>query len=228
VQQGDDPRPWLFHTARKHKVFEEVHGHAFYPRGPHVFEVHGWVTDRTASAEKSIRAALDALTVGDDPGCGLKARKVAATAGREPLDPQVLTEAGRLYLSEGNPALAAGVLRRARSLAKPGALEKEDEAALLFLGGIAMLDAGAPKDALPWLRDAEKAAEGDKACEAAYHLARAAAAAGEPDEAFEALDRAFAKGLVVPKARLSKEKELDKVREDPRWEAFWKRRVQDQ
>jgi tetratricopeptide (TPR) repeat protein len=228
AQQGDEPRPWLFHVTTKHKVFEEVHGHAFYARGPHVFEVHGWVTDRTPAADKDIRAALDALAPGDDPGCGTKAREIAALLGKEPLDPKVLLEAGRLYLSEKHPTLAAGLLRRARAVAKPDALKKEEEAALLLLGGLAMLEAGAPKDALPWLRDAEKAAGHERACEAAYHLARAAAAAGEPDEAFEALDRAFAKGLVVPKARLSKEKELDNVREDPRWEAFWRRRVQDQ
>jgi hypothetical protein len=228
VQQGDEPRPWLFHVVKKHKVFEEVHGHAFYPRGPHVFEVHGWVTDRTPSAEKDIRAALDALVPGDDPGCGIKAKQVAALSGREPLDPAVLTEAGRLYLSDAKPVLAAAVLRRARAVAKPGELKKEEEAALLLLGGLAMLDAGTPKDAVPWLRDAEQAATPEKACDAAYHLARAAAAAGEPDVAFEALDRAFAKGLVVPKARLSKEKELDRIREDPRWETFWRRRVQDQ
>lgn len=227
AREGDEPRPWLLYTVTKHKVFEETHGHAFYPRGPHWFEVHAWVTDRTADAEKHIRAALDGLKVGDDKGCGLKARRVAMLHGREPLDPEVLLEAGREYLAERSPVLAASVLKRARAVAKPDALKKEDLAALLLLGGLAFLEAKAPKDALPWLRDAEKALEGEKAREAAYQLARAAAAAGEPDEAFDALDRAFAESLVVPKARLSKEKELDAIREDPRWEQFWRKRVQD-
>lgn len=212
---------------KKHKVFLEVHGHAFYARGPHWFEVHAWVTDRTPTAEKDIRAALDALVLGEDPGCGIKAKQVALLNGREALDPGVLLEAGRLYLGERKPALAAGLLKRARAVAKPGALKKEDEAVLLLEGGIAMLEAGAPKDACAWLRDAEKASEGEKTREAAYELARAAAAAEEIDEAFEALDRAFAEGLVVTKARLSKEKELEILRKDPRWEDFWRRRVQD-
>jgi tetratricopeptide (TPR) repeat protein len=226
-REGNDPRPWLFYVTRKHNVFEEVHGHAFYPRGPHWFEVHAWVTDRTPTAEQDIRAALDALTLGEDPGCGIKARKLALLHGREPLDPEVLLEAGKQYLSEGKPKLAASVLKRARTIAKPDALKKEDEAALLLTGGIAMLEAGAPADAVPWLRDAEKAAVGEKAREAAYHLARAAAVAEQLDEAFDALGRAFADGLVVTKARLSKEKEFEILRKDPRWELFWKSRVQD-
>jgi hypothetical protein len=222
-REGEEPRPWLFYTVKKYKAFEEVHGHALYPRGPHWFEVHAWVTDRTEACEKSIRAALDALKPGEDPGCGIRARQVASLHGRQPLDPEVLLEAGRLYLGDGKPVLAAGLLKRARSAGK---LKKEDEAALLLLGGLAILEAGAPSDAVPWLRDAEKAAEGEKAREAAYHLARAAAVAGMLDDAFAALDRAFAEGLVVPKARLSKEKELESARKDPRWEAFWRARVE--
>lgn len=223
-REGEEPRPWLLYTVHKYGAFEEVHGHALYPRGPHWFEVHAWVTDRTPDCEKAIRAALDALKPGDDPGCGIKARQVAALYGRQPLDPEVLLEAGRLYLGEGKPALAAGVLRRARTSGKLG--KKEDEAALLLLLGLATLEAGAPADAVAWLAEAEKAAEGGKARDAAYHLARAAAAAGKLDEAFAALDRAFAEGLVVPKARLSKEKELESARKDPRWEAFWRARVE--
>ena len=227
VREGEEPRPWLFYTVTKHKVFEEIHGHAFYARGPHLFEVHAWVTDRTPTAEKDIRASLDALTLGEDLGCGIKARKIAALHGREPLDPEVLLEAGKQYLAENSPALAAALLKRARAVAKPDALKKEDEAALLLCGGLAIFEAGAAADAVPWLRDAEKAAEGEKAREAAYQLARAAAVAGMLDDAFEALDRAFAEGLVVSKARLSKEKEFEVLRKDPRWEDFWKRKVQD-
>ncbi len=227
AREGEEPRPWLLYTVKRHNVFEEVHGHAFYPRGPHWFEVHAWVTDRTPTAEKDIRSSLDALTLGQDLGCGIKARKVAALHGKEPLDPEVLLEAGKQYLAGSNPVLAAALLKRARAVAKPGALKKEDEATLLRAGGLAMLEAGTPADAVPWLRDAETAAEGEESREAAYDLARAATAAGQLDVAFDALDRAFAEGLVVTKARLSKEKELEDARKDPRWEVFWKRRVED-
>lgn len=227
MREGEEPRPWLFYTVKKYGAFEEVHGHAFYARGPHFFEVHAWVTDKTPTAEKSIRATLDALTLGEDLGCGIKARQVAALHGRETLDPEVLLEAGKQYLGEEKPALAAGLLKRARAVAKPLALKKEDEAALLLYGGVALLEAGAAKDAVAWLRDAEKAAEGEKAREAAYHLARAAAVAEMLDDAFAALDRAFAEGLVVTKARVSREKELENARKDPRWEDFWRKRVED-
>lgn len=222
-REGEEPRPWITYTVKKYKAFEEVHGHALYARGPHWFEVHAWVTDRTPDCEKGIRTALDALKPGEDPGCGVKARHVAAHRGKPPLDALVLAEAGRLYLEEGKPAMAAALLKRARALGK---LKKEDEAVVLLLGGLAMLEAGAHADAVPWLRDAEKAAEGGKAREAAYHLARAAAVAGLLDDAFAALDRAFAEELVVPKARLSKEKDLESARKDPRWESFWRARVE--
>jgi tetratricopeptide (TPR) repeat protein len=212
------------YTVKKYGAFEEVHGHALYARGPHRFEVHAWVTDRTPDCEKAIRAALDALKPGADPGCGLKAPRIAALHGRQPLDPEVLLEAGRLYLGEGKPALAAPILKRARTIG--GLKKKEDEATLLLLGGLSLLDTGAFEDAVPWLRDAEKALEPAKAREAAYHLARAAAAAGMLDDAFAALDRAFAEDLVVPKGRLSKEKELENARKDPRWEGFWRARVE--
>ena len=53
------------------------------------------------------------------------------------------------------------------------------------------------------------------------------AVAGMLDDAFAALDRAFTDSLVVSKARLSKEKEFEVLRKDPRWEDFWKRRVED-
>jgi len=225
VREGEEPRPWVLYTIKKYGAFEEVHGHALYARGPHWFEVHAWVTDKTPDCEKSIRVALDALKLGEDLGCGIKARQVASRAGRDPLDRDVLWEAGRLYLEDGKPAIAAGLLKRARALGKPWE-KKEDEAKMLLLGGLALLQAGAPADAVPWLRDAEKAAEGDAAREAAYELARAAAAADMLDDAFAALDRAFADGLVVTKAQLSKEKELESARRDPRWEAFWRARVE--
>ncbi|HEX5137603.1 MAG TPA: hypothetical protein VFY93_11555 [Planctomycetota bacterium] len=225
VREGEEPRPWVIYTVKKYRAFEEVHGHALYPRGPHWFEVHAWVMDRTPDSEKSIRVALDALKLGEDPGCGIKARQVASKAGRDPLDRDVLCEAGRLYLEDRKPAVAAGLLKRARAAGKPWE-KKEDEAKMLLLGGLALLQAGAPADAVPWLRDAEKAAEGEAAREAAYQLARAAGAAGMLDDAFAALDRAFADGLVVTKAQLSKEKELEGARKDPRWEAFWRARVE--
>jgi hypothetical protein len=61
---------------------------------------------------------------------------------------------------------------------------------------------------------------------AAYQLARACAADGELDEAFAALDRAFADGLAVSRMRLSNEPELAPLRTDPRWEEFWRLRVE--
>jgi len=224
--QGDEPRPWLSYSVTKHRVFEEVHGHAFYARGPHCFEVHAWLTDRTPSAEKDIRTALDALSVGEDPGCGVMVVRVAQRHGRRPLDPEVLIEAGRQYLAD-RPDLAAAVLRRARAVAtEPDALKPEDREMLLLLGGRALLATGAAEEAALWLREAEQAATPEKAEEVAYELARACAVAGLLDDAFAALDRAFANELVVSKARLSKEKDLEPLRRDPRWEDFWRRNVE--
>jgi hypothetical protein len=134
AREGEEPRPWLSYSVRRHGVFEEMHGHAFYPRGPHCFEVHAWLTDRTPTAEGDLRAAIDALSPGEDPGCGLKARRVAQLLGRDPLDPEVLLEGARQYLGE-NPPLAAGLARRAGAVAKAGSLGAE----AMLVGGRLLL-----------------------------------------------------------------------------------------
>lgn len=222
---GDEPRPWLFASIRRLGVFDELHGHAFYARGFQCFEVHAWVADAKEGSEAAIRAALDGLVLAEDPGCGVKVMQVAARQGKDPLALPVLLEAGRAYV-EPNPGLAALVLGRARRLLEPEALSKEDEARLFYLGGIALLATASWAEAAEWLAEAERRAAPDLAPQAAYQLARAAAMAGQGDAAFAALDRAFANGLVVSKARLSKEKELEPLRRDARWETFWMKRIE--
>lgn len=228
VREGDTPFAWLFATELKYGAFRRHHGYAFVARGYHCFEVHAWVAERTAGSEAALRAALEGLAVGKDEGCGLAVREVAMTRGRPDLDPKVLVAAGIEYVHgrRAHLPLAAAVLRRARRLAKPGELDKEELWRLYRYGGDALLRSGAALDAADWLREAEKAApKPDDARRDAYDLARACAVAGKLDEAFAALHRAFAEGLVVSKARLSTEKELGSLRKDPRWEDFWMARV---
>jgi hypothetical protein len=228
VSEGDKPHPWLLCVEEKYGVFKRHHGYAFVARGYHCFEVHAWVADRTAESGAALRKALAGLVLGDDEGCGLAVREAAMAQGRKDLDPKVLLAAGIEYVHgrRAHLPLAAAVLRRARKLAKPDELEKEEFWRLYRYGGDALLRSGAALDAADWLREAEEAApKPDDARRDAYDLARACAVAGRLDEAFSALHRAFAEGLVVSKARLSTEKELGSLRKDPRWEDFWLARV---
>jgi len=212
-------------------VFHAHHGYRFVPRGPHCFEVHAWIDDRTDGSAAAIAAALQGLEAGPDPGCGLVAARHALREGRDPTDPRVLLAAGMEYLGgqrygQVNPALAAGLLARARATANEETFDPDTQWKLLRYGGEALVAAGRAKEAVEWLQAAEKAATAEKAAETTYALARACARADRLDEAFAALDRAFA-GPVPPadKGRLSKDKDLEPLRRDPRWEDFWKRRV---
>lgn len=212
-------------------VFRAHHGYRFVPRGLHCFEIHVWIDDRTDGSGAAIAAALLDFEAGPDPGCGLLAARVALREGREPTDPRVLLAAGVEYLAgqsygHVNPALAAGLLVRARASAKDDSFDADTRWKLLRYGGEALVAAGRGAEAVEWLGAAEKAASPERAPGTAYALARACAAAERLDEAFDALDRAFA-GAAPPvdKGRLSKEKELEVLRRDPRWEEFWKRRV---
>ncbi|MHC4491315.1 MAG: hypothetical protein ACYTDU_06795 [Planctomycetota bacterium] len=228
ISEGDIPFAWTFATEKKYGVFKRHHGYAFVVRGYHCFEVHAWVAERTAESETALRTALKGLALGKDEGCGLAVREAAMAQGRKDLDPKVLLAAGIEY-ARGRRAhlpLAAAVLRRAKNVAQPRELEKEERWRLYRVGGDALLRSGATLEAIDWLQQAEKAApEPEDARRDAYDLARACSLAGKLDEAFAALDRAFVEGLAVSKARLSTEKELGNLRKDPRWEKFWLERV---
>lgn len=227
IREGDEPHPWLLCVEEKYGAFRRHHGFAFVVRGYHCFEVHAWVAERTAESETELRTALQGLSLGQDKGCGLAVREAAMAQGREDLDPKALLAAGLEYAGRrAHPALAVAVLRRAKDLAKPRELELEERWRLYRAGGGALLASGAVVEAIDWLRQAEQAApKPDDARRDAYDLARACSLANQLDEAFAALDRAFAEGLVVSKARLSTEKELGNLRKDPRWESFWRERV---
>ncbi len=228
IREGDEPHPWLLCVEEKYGAFQRHHGYAFVVRGYHCFEVHAWVAERTAKSEAALRIALRGLSLGEDKGCGLAVREAAMAQGRADLDPRALLAAGLEYAGgpRAHPALAVAVLRRARDGARPRELEPEERWRLYRAGGGALLRTGAAGEAIDWLRQAEKAApEPDEARRDAYDLARACSLAQRLDEGFAALDRAFAVGLVVSKARLSTEKELGNLRKDPRWETFWRERV---
>jgi hypothetical protein len=222
LENVSEPDGRLLFTVKHLGVFDEHHGYRFATRGPQCFLVHAWFGDRTATSGKMIAAALDALALGPDPGSGMRVLKVALQRGKDPLDPAVLLEAGAAYLGEREPipALAAGVLGRARKL---GEFEGEDRFRLFLLGGRAHLALGRHADAIDWLRLAEQTEVADKELTrtAAYELACACSVAGRLDDGFAALRRAFAEGLVVGKGRLSQEKALGNLRKDPRWEKFW-------
>lgn len=222
LENVTEPDGRLLFTVKHLGVFDEHHGYRFATRGPQCFLVHAWFGDRTATSGKMIAAALDALDLGPDPGSGLRVRRIALRRGKAPLDPGVLLESGAAYLNERDPipALAAGLLERARKL---GEFEADDRFRLFLFGGRAYAALGRHADAIEWFGLAEKINVEDKELTrtAAYELACACSVAGKLDDGFAALRRAFKEGLVVSKARLSNEKALGNLRKDPRWEKFW-------
>jgi len=229
--EGGEPRAWAFFIETKYGVIRQHHGYAFYARGHHCFEVHAWAPSKSDTSERAIRTALRGLELGEDPGCGLQALHVAKRASKPPTDPVVLAGAASAYLGRQfeDPVLAAALFRRARKGIKPDTFKPEERWQFFRLGGGALLVTGDLDGAIEWFAVAEKAAgeleEKDPAAECAYELARACSAAGKLDDAFAALERAFADGLVVGKGQLSREKELENARKDPRWEQFWLRHV---
>ncbi|MHC4971755.1 MAG: hypothetical protein ACYTG3_05440 [Planctomycetota bacterium] len=228
VNEGTEPVPWLICVEEKFGAFRRYHGYSFVVRGYHCFEVHAWVAERTAESEAELRTALKGLALGEDKGCGVAVREAAMAQGRKDLDPRALLAAGIEYAAgrRAHLGLAVAVLRRARAVAGPRELEKEERWRLYRVGGDALLRSGGALEAIDWLQLAEAAApKPEDARQAAYDLARACSLAGKLDEGFAALDRAFVEGLVVGKARLSTEKELGNLRKDPRWEKFWRERV---
>ena len=231
TSEGDEPRAWALFVETKYGVIRQHHGYVFYARGHHCFEVHAWTPSKSELSEAAIRTALRGLTLGEDRGSGLQALHVAKRASKPVLDPHVLAAAASAYLLPrmDNPALAAALFARARKGVKPDTFEPERRWRFYLQGGVAQRRSGNLTAAIEWLTVAENAAREleaqEHAATCAYELARACSADGRLDEAFAALDRAFADDLVVGKGRLSREKEFENARKDPRWEKFWRRRV---
>ncbi|MDH3592327.1 MAG: hypothetical protein OER88_10640 [Planctomycetota bacterium] len=219
----------LFFREKKYGAFDAEHGYAYVVRGPQCFVLHAWIPDRTAESKKVIRRLLSALKLGTNEGCGLRVLDAARRMGKEPLDKKALLAGGVDYLKQtprgaAMPGLAALVFLRAEKV--KGELGPLERYALRYHGGRALHLAGKPELAVAWLEKAEAGSDGERRSFAAWELARALAVLDRKDDAFKALNRAFDNGQQpAGEIELSKDTALRNLREDPRWETFWRRKV---
>jgi hypothetical protein len=234
-ESGEDPDTWILVTQTGMAGFESRHGHAFHARDFHCFEVHAEVEERTDESDAAIRKALAGLELAKEADGTLLVARLARQAGRHLDDPQLLLSAGYEYISGQNfgqthTALAARVLKRARRIATQETYTPEERWALYEFGGGALLSPPLRKaeEAMEWLRQAEKAAKAvpqgtaERAAQSAYNLACACSLAGKLDEGFAALRRAYAEIKPVVDEHVSSDKDLENLRKDERWHAFWK------
>jgi hypothetical protein len=235
VDSGEDAGAWILLTRTGMAGFESRHGYAFFARGYHVFEVHAEVAERTAESDAALRAALTGLELAERADGTLLVARLSKQAGRHLDDPQLLLQAGYEYISgqmfgQTNLPLAARVLKRARRLATKDTYAPEELWALYEFGGIALLSPPLRKaeEAMEWHGKAERAAKAvtqggtERAAQSAYNLACACSLAGKLDEGFAALRRAYAKMKPVDDEKVSGDKDLENLRKDERWHAFWK------
>ncbi len=225
-----EKRDRVFFREKKYGAFLAEHAYAYFVRGHQCFELHAWIDDRTSDSAKRIEKLIAAFKYDKDPGCGLRALDAAMQRSVSVMDKQAMVEGGIAYMAASPrgpaiPALAARILQRAAKL--PGALDSDLAWAMHFYGGQALAHTAAYKTAAAWLAKAEATTDAAKQGAAAWEGARALARGGDQDGAFAALHRAFANGRQpVNKLTLSKDKALHSLREDPRWEQFWRQKVE--
>lgn len=216
----------------KHKTlagFEEHHGHAFFVRDHHCFELQA-VADATDAAAALARAWGGLKLAEKAPGT-MHVYRMAREKGRPLDDPEILLLAGREYVAGRLPipTLGARVFAHARALMKPDTYKPVQLWMLYEFGGMALHDK--PAAAIEWHSLAEQAARkltegaGDRGRRSAYNLACVCSLAGKLDDAFAALDRAFTGGKPVSDGHVSGDKDLEPLRKDERWHTFWREKV---
>jgi hypothetical protein len=223
---------WVRYKRTSLAGFHEHHQHSFFARGHHCFELHVRADREDATA--SLEAAATGFELAKQaPGTLLVAR-IARERGRPLDDPGVLLEAGGAYVTGKYrmtiPALAQRVLKHARKTMKPDSYEPDQLWRLYEFGGLALHD-DAPLESMEWHARAEEAADKLQANRAeskrksAYNLACAASLAKRIDEAFAALYRAYDGGKPVTDSHVSADRDLENLRRDERWHAFWREKV---
>ena len=224
----EQTRDLVFFRETKYGAMQAEHAYRFVARGAQCFVVHAWIDDRTGTSAKRLRKVVAAFRLADDPGSGLRVVDAALRRGVGLTHKRALLEGGVAYMQEGArglaiPTLAAQVLDRAH--ATKGELDDASLWALHFHRGTAHAALDKLEAAIPALALAEKHGQPHQKAAAAWEHARCLSRKGDLDGAFAALDRAFAGDPPVNELTLSKDKALRPLREDPRWEAFWKKRV---
>lgn len=235
VSEGEGPQPWILLHETRLAVFEAKHLYAYFARGMQGFEVHAWLDDGEGKGDEALRAAVAGFSMAPGERGALLVRRIALEESKGTDDPKVLLLAGAEYARGAkyrrqNRPLAAKTLALARATMKEESYTPEELWWLFECGGSVQ---PTPNEAIEWFARAEQACERipsenkqkERAAQSGYNLACSCSLAGDLDQAFAALDRAFTHVKPVTDAHVSGDKDLDNCRRDPRWEAFWRKRV---
>ena len=150
---------------------------------------------------------------------------LARREGKSAEDPMVLLASADAYVKQGVYPVAVLLFEKAAALIPAGHYDERQQYFIHEVGGLAILSPplrDGPR-AIPWHTRAEEIAKKTEspqegAGRSAHNPACASALPGKVDEAFGALERAFAyKADVVSGEHLASDPDLESLRADPRW-----------
>ncbi len=236
--QGDDPAPWATFVGEAPSGDKRRDGYAWYARGPRAFVVHASAALDAQGGADVVKAALSGLTVGPETGAAVLVQVAARTRGLPWDDPGAMDEGAQQYMQDETatgvaprPAIAEDLAKRAIASLAGSRLESKPAAALQLHVTLshAQMKLSKYDDALATLTKCVELAgktdtAGPSGATVQYDLACCYSLMGRLDDAFAALDKAWARaadwGPPVKDEDLKADKDLENCRKDPRWAKF--------
>jgi tetratricopeptide (TPR) repeat protein len=236
--QGDDPAPWATFVGEAPSGDKRRDGYAWFARGPRAFVVHAFAALDAEGGAEGVKAALGGLTVGEETGAAVLAQVAARGRGLPWDDPGAMNDGAQQYMQDESasgvaprPLIAEDLVRRAIALLPGSRLDDKPAAALALHVTLSHAQMKLSKfdDALATLTKCVELATktdtaGPSGAAVQYDFACCYSLMGRLDEAFAALDKAWARaadwGPPVTDEELKNDKDLENCRKDPRWAKF--------
>jgi tetratricopeptide (TPR) repeat protein len=232
--QGDEPVVWATYTGEAPSGPKRFEAWSWTTRGCRAFTVHAYVLADAEGGLAAVKEAVGKLVVGPETGAAVQVQLLAKAKGLAYDDVAVLDAAASAYLQDGKdgfPAIAEG-LERAAIEGVPGSRYEKSYGEVFGMYqrlGQAQMLLGKYDDALATYVQCAAVAEkterpGPAGAAVQYDVACACSRLGRIDDAFAALDKAWARaadwGPPVPDEHLVKDPDLENCRKDPRWAKF--------
>jgi len=236
--QGDDPTPWATFVGEAPSGDKRREAYAWFARGPRAFVVHASAAMDAEGGAEAVKAALGGLTVGPETGAAVLVQVVARKNGLPWDDPGAMDAGAQQYLQDEaatgvapRPAIAEDLARRAIAYQPGSRLENKPAATLQFHVTLSHAQMRQRKfdEALATLTTCVELAKktdtsGPSGASVQYDLACCFSLMGRLDDAFAALERAWARaadwGPPATDDDLKGDKDLENCRKDPRWTKF--------